>query len=287
MAVVAESEPVETPEVEVVADAPVEDAPVNDLEIEESSPDLNAEEEAPEPVGDEQTTPESPLSLDEVTSIAQLRELKPELAKQLEYAGEQRREAELRKEAGSAEATAERIREFRRRSGITEEAASDADINFLDKNNYANAYSRVLTELTEGWTKSYEPTAEDREVLNTAAASGDLVTYAKTVLHTAAMGTGRNAVFDMTADQIPPDSKLGKSITAREARLAAAESKAAEIEAKSTNGKLPETSTGGPIDPASQADPASSFGAASRAFNESRITAAEFGELAKKFEIKV
>ena len=66
-------------------------------------------DEPREPVADVETPPEP--TLPDLTGLTptQVRDLAPELARELEYAGEQRREAQLRRESGSREATRARV----------------------------------------------------------------------------------------------------------------------------------------------------------------------------------
>lgn len=248
--VIAESEPVQTPETEVVERAPSEDVPTNDPPVEDAAPEPNAVDEEPAPVGDEQPTePELP----DLTglSIAQIRERAPELAQSLEYAGAQARESELRQKQGSEAATAERLKSIKERLRANPDAEVDADLGFLDQNNLANAAQRHMGQLTEGWNKLFEPTAEERERITAAATTGNLNKLAAVTMETAARSIGLKAAFELDASEIPPDSKLGKSIRARDTQRDTSEAKAAEIKASGGNGVLPQASAGGPVNPVS------------------------------------
>ncbi len=224
-------EPVEAPEVEQTPEAIV-DTPVEAVE--------------PEPVGEEPTAPEAitpepveaaPLTLEALRAMSQkermayLRENAPEVASDLEYAGAQRKEAELKREAGSREQTAERLKAIRERLLANPDAEAE-DLNFLDANNYANAAQRHFVDWGQAWKQAFEATAEDQAKIDAAAAEGDSVKYAAVVLDTAAKRLGSQAVYEGSVEDIPADSPLGKSIAAREASRVASELQAADLEAK-------------------------------------------------------
>jgi hypothetical protein len=248
----ADQAPVEDPQVEEAAPVEAqavesEDAPGDEV-VDEQAVVAEAPAETSEPV------PEPP-DLSQLTAT-ELADLNPGLAEALRNAGAQQREAQLRQEQGDAEATAARVKWLREKSGITEDAATDEDLNFLDRNNLANARQRDLAEFTKVWNSSYEPTADERAILDAAATAGNVGQYALTSLAIAVRSKGLAEAFEMDAADIPPDSKLGKSIRDREASRVVAETKAAELEARETNGALPPTSPTGPVEAtAGETDP--------------------------------
>ena len=157
--------------VEEAGQAPVEDAPQAEAVAPDESTDIVMEDAAgdeavqPEAVteGDpeaevEQDTPEIPLG--DASSLDDVLERFPHLRGQLETrdqerenAGAQRREAQLRREAGSREQTAERLQSIKDRLKAGDDGVDD-DLNFLDENNLANATQRTLGEFTQGLVRA-------------------------------------------------------------------------------------------------------------------------------------
>ena len=207
--------------------------------VSEVTPDVEAVD-VPEPVADsavetdDQPSPE--VAPPDLTSLTpkQLEDLNPELASALRNAGAQSREAQLRREAGSREATRARVQAIKAK--LAELPDNDAaGLDFVWDNAAANAQEAIMRQMAEQAIQSFDPSPEERQALESAVSSleGDALSqYAAQVVSIAADRVGRKTVYDMSIDDIPADSNLAKSARAREAKRIESEAQASEIEGK-------------------------------------------------------
>lgn len=231
-------------------DTPADAETVVDTSAEDAAPE--SEGEAPDDVATEPVA-ESALSVEALRGMSQsermtwMRENAPEVANDLEYAGGQRKEAELRRESGSREETAARLKAIRDKL-MADPEADVAELNFLDDNNVANATERVMRALAEGAVAQFNPSDEERATYEAAIVNlnGDgLRQYAMQMVSLAADRVGSKRILDMDVSDLPPDSNLAKSVKAQNQAGAQSEAKAAELEAK-PSGNAPPTTAGQP-----------------------------------------
>ncbi len=274
-AVVEESAPVEAPSEPVVTDPVEETQPAAiDEPTAEPTPEPNATDEPAQEVVEAQTTPELDLS---GLTVSKLREINPELAQQLEYAGEQRRESQLRREAGERQNVRDRVRAIKAKLAETA-ADDDAGLDVVWQDAAMNGAHEQLQAMTKSWTEQYQATPEEAEALNEAAAAGNVQAYAGRLLGFAARQIGQQAVYDMDISEIPPDSKLAQSVQALRTQSAQSEERAAEIEAQPARSAPPAVSQGNPVGTTETHDLNSVIGIA-RARRAGQITEAEGSKL--------
>jgi hypothetical protein len=208
-----------------------------------------------------------------------------------ENAGAQRRESELRREAGSREQTAERIKQITHELGV--EIEDPAKLNFAYDLANANSTELVMKSVAKSFTGKYGYSAEQQAGIDATieAQSGDELISFTSKLVDGAVAAGAAAVIreldgpDVTEESAPKLFKWikGEVVKRQEADMAADAKETKLVETKSD--PLPQTSVGPPPGQSLNEDPASSYAAASRAYNEERITNAEYAELRKGFGI--
>lgn len=182
-------------------------------------------------------------------SVAEARRRYPEVARALENAGAQAREAQLRREAGSRESTRERVAAIRARLAQAPEGDA-AGLDFVWENARANASEDLMRAMATNAIETFNPTSEERAMLEAAVAdqTGDgLRQYAMQLVTLAADRVGRRSLYDQSIDEIPADSRLARSALEREQRRLEAERKAAAIEARPRRQPAPATPAGRPV----------------------------------------
>jgi len=131
----------DAPQAEVVA--PDESS---DIVTADATSDEAVADQEPVEAGEPEAVEAAPVDVSTMTA-AELTEANPELAKILRNAGSQAKEAEMHRESGSRERSAERLNSIRERLAAGEDIT--AELNFLDDNNLENARQRALSELTD------------------------------------------------------------------------------------------------------------------------------------------
>lgn len=188
----------------------------------------------------------------EPRSIEDLRQMFPELARTLENAGAQRREAQLRREAGSREGTRERVRELLERLGIDERELDDRDERQLDllyELAAANASEEVMRALATQAAGAYGLTRGQLADIDTALdemGGGELSDYAMELFDAAVNAAARSGATGLTLDDITPDlaPDLHRQIADEVDREVAAELRARELERRPRRSAPPGTPQG-------------------------------------------
>jgi len=242
------------------------DTPQVEAAVPDESTDIVAEVVAdvegsvtPETVVEDAPEAEEPVTEPDVStlSVSELRERYPDVAKALENAGAQAREAQLRREAGSKEETRKRVAALKARLAEVPDGDT-AGLDFMWDNAYANAQSEVMRTMARTAIESFNPGAEERQALETVIDSldGDAVTrYAAQMVSLAADRVGRRSVYEQSVEDIPADSPLAKSIHAAKQAFHEAETKAAALEAKPKREPAPTVTGGRVAPPAGEIDP--------------------------------
>jgi hypothetical protein len=183
-------------------------------------------------------------------SVAEARARYPELARALENAGAQAREAQLRREAGSRESTRQRVAGIRARLAEMPEG-DPAGLDFVWENARAHASEELMRAMATNAIETFKPTSEERASLEAAVAdqSGEgLRRTAMQLVTLAADRVGRRSLYDLSIDDVPADSRLARSALEREQRRLEAERKAAAIERRASGRTpAPPTPAGRPV----------------------------------------
>jgi hypothetical protein len=188
----------------------------------------------------------------EPRSIEDLRRMFPELARALENAGAQRREAQLRREAGSREGTRLRVRELLERLGIDERELDDRDERQLDllyELAAANASEEVMRALATQAAGAYGLTRGQLASIDGAVAEmggGELSDYAMELFDSAVNAAARDGAAGLTLDDVTPDlaPDLHREIADEVDRQVVAELRARELERRPRRSAPPATPQG-------------------------------------------
>ena len=173
-------------------------------------------------------------------SVAEARRRFPEVARALENAGAQAREAQLRRDAGSRESTRQRVAAIRARLAELPEEDS-AGLDFVWENARANASDELMRAMASNAIETFNPSPEERASLEAAIADqrGEgLREYAMQLVTLAADRVGRRSLYELSIDELPAESRLAQSIREREERRLDAERRAAAIERRAS-GRTP------------------------------------------------
>lgn len=179
-----------------------------------------------------------------------MRERYPEVARALQNAGAQAREAQLRREAGSRRETRARVAAIKSR--LAQLPSDDAaGLDFVWENAQANASDELMRAMAASAIETFNPSAEERATLEAAIANqrdGEgLRHYAMELVSMAADRVGRRSMYDLSIDDVPSDSALARSAREREARRVEAERQAAAIEGRPRRTPAPPTPAGRPV----------------------------------------
>lgn len=188
----------------------------------------------------------------EPRSIEDLRQMFPELARALENAGAQRREAQLRREAGSREGTRVRVRELLERLGIDERELDERDERQLDllyELAAANASEEVMRALATQAAGAYGLTRGQLAGIDTALdemGGGELSDYAMELFDAAVNAAARRGATGLTLEDITPDlaPDLHREIANEVDVQVAAELRARELEQRPRRSAPPATPQG-------------------------------------------
>lgn len=176
----------------------------------------------------------------------------PELARALENAGAQRREAQLRREAGSREGTRERVRELLEHLGIDElelDGRDERQLDLLYELASANASEEVMRALATQAAGAYGLTRGQLSSIDAAVSEldgGELSDYAMELFDAAVNAAARRGATGLTLDDITPDlaPDLHRQIADEVDREVAAELRARELERRPRRSAPPATPQG-------------------------------------------
>ena len=188
----------------------------------------------------------------EPRSIEDLRRMFPELARALENAGAQRREAQLRREAGSRDGTRRRVRELLERLGVDELELDDRDERQLDllyELAAANASEEVMRALATQAAGAYGLTRGQLATIDAAMSElggGELSDYAMELFDAAVNAAARRGAVGLTLDDISPElaPDLHRQIADEVDAQVAAELRARELERRPRRSAPPATPQG-------------------------------------------
>lgn len=244
--------------------AEVDQTPADGPQIEEAEPE--AVVETAEVVADDVEVPEAEVVLDDPVEAIVEEDTEPvvaELSREeiLEryadviaderHKARQAREAELRRESATREATRQRVAELKKK--LAEAPDDDLDsLNFVYDNAAGNARVELMREIAKQAADAWAPDEAQRESLFAAIdATGPeaIEQYASNMVGIAAKSLGQQSAFALSAEDIPADSPLAQSFAAREKSRIAAAVKAAKLEAQPAREPAPEAGVGQPVGP--------------------------------------
>lgn len=274
---------VDEPVVQTEADTPQAEpvAPEEPVAASEAVEVSDGESVAPEVLTEpvvETIEPTSP------TTVEELRAQFPDLAKAVENAGAQSREATLKREAGSREQTRQRVETIMRKHNI--EVEDPAELYYAWDLASANSKVDAIRDTVTGFGALFGDSEVGpllMEKFEASASMADLEANGKMVAERAVDHALTVRLLDLDGADVTEETapKLHKWIQDEVVRRQELEMAADKI--APAQDSPPATSQGQTVGASGVEDPAESYAAASRAFNEGRITSAEYGELRTKF----
>jgi hypothetical protein len=234
-----------TPDGAVSPDAPGDGAAVRPESVDEQPIETPSEPAAPEAARPDLSG----------LNPAQLRELNPELAKALENAGAQSREAQLRREAGSRENTRTGVERTLRAVGVDPDSVPDkSGFDLLYANAHGNAHDAVMRAVAENVRSAFgaDPVAAAAIDAGMERTGDELTKFSEALFSAAVDAEARRRVTDTKLADVPQGTQLTKDIEAEITRRVDLEVKAAGIESRPRRQPAPNTVEGRP--PTAEAD---------------------------------